>query len=676
MRDILVFDRVLNIVRIDAEAFSGLSGADSLVGKHLSSVVDVETCHDIIEWWASGHEQGAFKECTLDETSVISGVGSAYRLEPLLLPDGRAEHVVLSVAAEAEELPEPLTAALLDEGPLENVAGRIIQQLGRVLAAHAAILELYRQHTAVEPLISLRSTSASAVTPPGSLVPRSSLLPLLMKREHAAGSTSYYFPSVELAQTVLNPASDLAELGFPGTAAAILIPVRQRGQLFGYALFATGLGEREAKDRISAIEAKARLLFSNLLSVSLLSGGLSNDEQLSRLKDVISEFLLSLERLDFYQAAVKAVLAVEPVESASFYTLVGEELIQNTSEGTALAGLKESQKLGKGPVGEAAFTLNSIRHEIVHEGSRRYLLAMPVKSVAILEGEKTETVAGVLYCESATEDLHDDRLVLTLEILVSFAALANDNNQLMERSLQLLSDKSEQARMLEEKKQEMDEFIHTVTHDLKNPLSNIDGFNDLLAEELRDGNLETMGRYIGRIRSNIKLVMRLLSDLRELSQIGRIEHEMATVDLRGLVKEILFDFQHSEKNLSIQVDLESIPGKVRANEHRLTEVFHNILGNSIKYADPLRPPEISIECDLSDGQWHFAVRDNGIGVSPDKLEEIFNFGSRLKENKAEGTGAGLAICRKIITIHGGSMWAESEKGVHTTIHFTLPAAEE
>jgi signal transduction histidine kinase len=229
---------------------------------------------------------------------------------------------------------------------------------------------------------------------------------------------------------------------------------------------------------------------------------------------------------------------------------------------------------------------------------------------------------------------------------------------------------------LERKNAELERFTYTVSHDLKSPLITIKGFLGFLREDARAGNADRMDSDIQRISDAADKMQSLLNDLLELSRIGRLVNEPQSIDLHEMVSEVL-ELLHGrlhEGNIRVSVvtDLPDIYG----DRPRLFEVLQNLIDNAAKFMGNQPDPHIEIGHSgiMDDGSIILFVRDNGIGIDPRFKDRIFRLFDKL-DPRTEGTGIGLALAKRIIEVHGGRMWVESEPGKGATFCFTLPQSK-
>ena len=225
---------------------------------------------------------------------------------------------------------------------------------------------------------------------------------------------------------------------------------------------------------------------------------------------------------------------------------------------------------------------------------------------------------------------------------------------------------------LESKNAELERFTYTVSHDLKAPLITIRGFLGFIEKDAQSGNLDRLKGDIQRISTATDKMQRLLNELLELSRIGRVTNSSQNIPFRVLIDDVikLMEGQLREKGVEviIQDDLPVVSG----DPQRLFEVLQNLVDNAVKFIANQTKPFIEIgTCGEEKNMTIFYIRDNGIGIAPEHHDRIFGLFNKL-DPTAEGTGVGLAIVKRIIDLHGGRIWVESELGKGTTFYFTLP----
>ncbi|MEW6326731.1 MAG: PAS domain S-box protein [Thermodesulfobacteriota bacterium] len=236
-----------------------------------------------------------------------------------------------------------------------------------------------------------------------------------------------------------------------------------------------------------------------------------------------------------------------------------------------------------------------------------------------------------------------------------------------------ITEQKQAEEQLREINEELKNFIHIVSHDLKTPIISIQGFAARLLKNYQE-KLGDKGRnYLERIKSSACRMEMLISDLLALSKIGRVASTFEDVSALDIVKEVISNLQYRMKENGVEVVVPLGLPVIHADQARLYQVFENLLVNATKYMGNTKNPRIDIGYE-DKGDFHqFYVRDNGSGIDPQYHRKIFEMFYRLKETKAEdGTGLGLAIVDRIVRNHGGKVWVESEKGKGAAFYFTLP----
>lgn len=220
---------------------------------------------------------------------------------------------------------------------------------------------------------------------------------------------------------------------------------------------------------------------------------------------------------------------------------------------------------------------------------------------------------------------------------------------------------------------ELQEFAKIAAHDLQEPLRSLRGFVDLISRRYKEKLDDDADRFLGFMEDAILRMEGLIQGVLEHSRIREEKRSFQSTDLNGVVKEVLNNLQVAIEQNNAAVTYEHLP-TVHADPLQLVQLFQNLISNAIKFRFPDRPPEIRISARRQDGEWVVTVRDNGLGIEERYLKKIFGMFSRLhSKSDYPGTGIGLAICKKIVEYHGGTIWVHSELGKGSAFCFTLPA---
>lgn len=238
-------------------------------------------------------------------------------------------------------------------------------------------------------------------------------------------------------------------------------------------------------------------------------------------------------------------------------------------------------------------------------------------------------------------------------------------------------------RELESKQEELEEFIYTVSHDLKAPIVSISGFAGLLNERLSGAIDANSLRHLDRIKHNACVMESLIADLLELSRIGRTEEAEVTIDFEELVQEVIESFTVIAQSRNIKlVKSTKLPPR-RGRQHRIRQLLTNLVDNAIKYMPDGKAGCVEIgftgsDDDSDERRNAYYVRDNGEGIPEEFHDRIFAMFQRAPTTNGhtEGSGVGLAITKRIVEKHGGRIWVDSKPGQGTTFYITLPGSED
>jgi len=254
------------------------------------------------------------------------------------------------------------------------------------------------------------------------------------------------------------------------------------------------------------------------------------------------------------------------------------------------------------------------------------------------------------------------------------------HRQAQEELTQIIEDLAEaksaseiQAAKLAEVNAELEQFSYAASHDLKEPVRNLVSYSTLLREDLGDDLSDEVAMDLEYISSAAKRMGNLVDDLLSLSKVGRSSMKQEPVLIEDCVAESLEALRSRILESGAHVEWDQLP-EVTGDAFLLTQLYQNLLGNAMKFTEN-GSPLIHLTAERGGDGWTLGVRDNGIGINPEYAEQIFTPFKRLHGiTEFEGTGIGLALCRKTIERHGGEIWVESEPGKGAHFKFTLPAS--
>lgn len=222
----------------------------------------------------------------------------------------------------------------------------------------------------------------------------------------------------------------------------------------------------------------------------------------------------------------------------------------------------------------------------------------------------------------------------------------------------------------------LDDFFYTALHDLKEPLRTLICYSTLLREDLGEDLSEAAAGDLKFITGAAQRMQRLLEDLLVFSRAGRKELKREQVDLGDCVQEALQGLRTQLNQTGAELRIADLP-TVTGDHQSLTRLYQNLLSNAIKFSSKTpNHPVVELTAERKEEEWILGVRDSGIGIDPKYHQEIFSPFRRLHGvTEYEGTGVGLATCRKCIERHGGRIWVESEPGRGAWFRFALPAVK-
>jgi PAS domain S-box-containing protein len=222
---------------------------------------------------------------------------------------------------------------------------------------------------------------------------------------------------------------------------------------------------------------------------------------------------------------------------------------------------------------------------------------------------------------------------------------------------------------------DLERFLYVATHDLQEPLRLVNSFTQLLKKKYGKQLDEQANEYINYAVEGATRMKKLILDLLEYSKFSSNNEEFAPTDMNIVLRDVSRKFFKELKESGAEVIIPKLP-VITANKSLMTQLFENLIGNALKYHSDSKPV-LQIEYKEEGENYLFCVSDNGIGIDPKYADKIFILFRRLHGNSEtyEGTGVGLAICKKIVELHRGNIWVESELGKGSKFYFTISAKQ-
>jgi PAS domain S-box-containing protein len=254
--------------------------------------------------------------------------------------------------------------------------------------------------------------------------------------------------------------------------------------------------------------------------------------------------------------------------------------------------------------------------------------------------------------------------------ILDITALKRIEAEIRELNSQLEQRVADRTRQLVEVNRNLESFSYSVSHDLRAPLLAISGYSSILLEDLQEIP-EKDKKFLELLRQNAHEMGRLIDDLLNFSKLGQRSLQKQTVQPATIVREVLLDLKSDTDANRVVFKVSELP-LCQADPTLVKQVFANLLSNAIKFSKTREHPVVEIGTLTKDGRQIYFVRDNGIGFDMQFADKIFGVFQRLHNaEEYEGTGVGLAIVHRIIELHGGSIWVESELEKGTTFYFTF-----
>ena len=334
-----------------------------------------------------------------------------------------------------------------------------------------------------------------------------------------------------------------------------------------------------------------------------------------------------------------------------------------------LLGLTKDQVIGKNdwdflPKQQADFILAKDR-ELLATGE---LVDVPEQSV-----QSRDLGVRVLHTRKVPilDESGQPKFLLGISVDITERKLAEESIRKLNAELE------DKAAQLGAANQDLESFSYSVSHDLRAPLRAIDGFAQMLEDDCKDKLDDGGKRFLSVIRENSRRMGTLIDELLRFSRLGRQPVAMRKVDMGALVREVVADIlagavAEGATGPAPQIEVGALPS-VLGDSVLLRQVWANLIGNAVKYSGKTDQPVIQIRGQLEDGEVCYSVQDNGAGFDMQYAERLFGVFQRLhRADEFSGTGVGLAIVHRVVTRHGGRVWAKGTVGGGARFSFALP----
>jgi len=327
------------------------------------------------------------------------------------------------------------------------------------------------------------------------------------------------------------------------------------------------------------------------------------------------------------------------------------------------------EKYKKSELLDGAYESENYFPDLGKNGKWLFFTAVPLKDISGRITGAIETLQDITERKLAEEKLlkHEEHL----EELVNERTLELKKiNETLQREI---FERKLLYRHLEDKNRELESFVYTASHDLKAPLVILGGYSSILLKKYHD-KLDKDGlNYLSLLQTNVYRMERMIMDLLELSKMGRVLGKKEYINVESIINKIKKTYKPQFDQNKIKLNLLKPLPEAYGDKIRIYQVFENLIINSIKFFGNQENPEIEIGAEeIDENFYQFYVKDNGIGIARSHQKLIFKEFHRLNDIETEGTGIGLAIVKKIVEHHNGSIRVESAKKKGSTFFFLLP----
>lgn len=429
-----------------------------------------------------------------------------------------------------------------------------------------------------------------------------------------------------------------------------------------------------AKTSVAAVRNADGTIRYRVALIDDITEELKQEALLEALNNLMASLLGKTDVREIAWEITKNTIGLLGFEDCVIYLLDHEkqELNQVAAYGAKATTQKDivnkiSIPLGKGIVGTVAKTGVP---EIIADTSLddRYIVDDKVRlSEICVPIIRHDEIIGVIDSEHSSKDFFTQDHLKTLQTIATLVSTKLKYALSLKLKEKVEQEKEKVMKDLQKSNQELNDFAHVVSHDLKSPLRSMNALVSWLQEDCASFSNDDINTNFNLLLKKIDRMDLLINGILSYASIDKVDKKEKSIDLDEVVRDIL-ETIHVPKNISIEFKAK-LP-TIKADSFKMIQLFQNLIGNAIKYSDK-EQGIIKIDCISRGDYWEFSIEDNGMGISKKYFDKIFKVFQVLEESE-ESTGVGLSIVQKIIAFYNGKIWLESKLKEGTTFFFTLP----
>jgi signal transduction histidine kinase len=375
----------------------------------------------------------------------------------------------------------------------------------------------------------------------------------------------------------------------------------------------------------------------------------------------MKEVLIKAKKQDAFQSNQREEL---------FIKLINENKLMSEELALAHKQLDFQNKEKAKRIDELVITNVELDHQYKERAKRADELAIANVELDYQNKEKAKRADELAIANVELDYQNKEKAKRADELAIANVELDYQNKEKAKRADELEITNKELEKFVSANR-ELKQFVYIASHEFKEPLRTIANFIQIINEDYSPTLDKKIVEYLRTIDNSVKRMMVLITSLLHFSRLG-INKKVSNVDCKELIDSVISDLAVLIKSSNATIEVSEMP-KINIYEIEFRQIFQNLITNAIKYQKKGSLPKIQIRAEKTPENYRFSVSDNGIGIEPSYFDRIFDIFQRLHntEEVFEGKGIGLAYCKKIVQLHKGEIWVESELGKGSTFYFTI-----